>query len=78
MPGVVDNFQQTIDIPQDEGCAFISGEAPGKPNRQNIGIDQHTAGNCLHRMLAMGDPLRACAITHELGHAAFVVLVHFP
>ena len=46
-PGIIENPSQPIHILQEKGRSLIRGEAPGKPQGEGGGIEQHSRGHDL-------------------------------
>ena len=50
MPGPVDQLEQAIEVAQDQVGALVGGEAAGEADRQRVRVEQHAAGDDLHRV----------------------------
>ncbi len=64
-PQIQHDFLDALQVLEDQRCALVPCEAPRKPDRQGIRIQQRPHRNDLTRIRAVHRPPRAGALAHE-------------
>jgi hypothetical protein len=75
---VADHAPQPLDVAQQERRPLVGREAPRKPDRQRIRVEQHARRHDLDRVGVALHPLLARPVADERLQLAFQVLAHRP